>query len=341
METILEHPDAEVKIIDLDNGKRRIIVNPHKKWLAEKDRDYETNYPLDLIKKVFEVKGAMGLNDTIRREEDPLSTKSCVEYDLLAYAPPEDFNNKRILDFGCGAGASTFILKRLLPETEVVGIDLQKKNIDLANARLDFYNYEKVSFYCSPDEKTLPENIGKFDFIVLSAVYEHLLPDERVPVLQQIWSLLNPSGIFFLNQTPYRYFPFEGHTTHLFFLNYLPDKIAHAYACKFSKKVGKNQNWNGLLRLGIRGGSPREITGNLKRIAPAFKPVILKPTQLGFHDRIDVWYSGYAVSIAYKYPKVKNIQRVLKYIAKFIYYVSGIVFLPTVSLAIKKVPKDQ
>jgi 2-polyprenyl-3-methyl-5-hydroxy-6-metoxy-1,4-benzoquinol methylase len=338
METILEHPEAEVTITELANGKRRITVNPEGFWLAEKDKCLETDYPVELIEKVFKVKGPRRFTDHIRREEDPLYIQACLENDILGYASPDEFKGKRILDFGCGPGASSIVLARLFPEAEIVGTDLEEANVSLAKARGDYYKYENVSFYCSPDGMSLPGEIGKFDYIVLSAVFEHLLPNERGPVLGLLWSALKPGGILYLNQTPYRFFPFEGHTTHLFFLNYLPDKVAYAYACKYSKKVAKGTTWDQLLRNGIRGGYPSGIMRILKRVETDFPPMLLKPSRLGLRDRIDIWYRGYAVCIAEKYPKVRNVQRVLRIVAKVIYGLCGIVFLPTVSIAIRKSP---
>jgi len=341
MATILKYPEAEIKIVELPGGKREITIDSANRWLSEKDRCIETQYPLDLIQLILSVKGPYSLNDEIRREEDPLYTKACLENDILAYLPEPAFRNKRILDFGCGGGASSIILARMFPETEIVGIDLSAQLISLAQARTEYYRYDNLSFVCSPDSKTLPHNTGKFDYVILSAVLEHLLPDERGPVLQQIWSVLNPDGILFINQTPYRYFPFEGHTTHLFFINYLPDKLAHYCACKFSKRVRNEETWHQLLRRGIRGWRAVEIRRILTKAEADFRPLLLKPCHLGFHDRIDVWYAGYAVSIANKYPKMKTLQKVLKYISKAVYLISGIVFLPTVSVAIKKEAKTQ
>ena len=162
------------------------------------------------------------------------------------------------------------------------------------------------------------------------------MPDEREPLLRQIWSILKFDGVFFLNQTPYRFFPFEGHTTRLPFINHLSKSIAQFIARKYSKRVKNSETWKQLLRRGIRGGYPGEILRTLKSVDKKSSPELLKPSQLGFRDRIDVWYSGYAVSIANKYPKVKKTQRVLRTVAKIIYMVTGIVFLPTVSVAIRK-----
>ncbi|MHC4587305.1 MAG: class I SAM-dependent methyltransferase [Planctomycetota bacterium] len=339
MKTVLKHSEVEIKIVELPEGKRKIIIGSAKRWISEKDKCIETHYPIELIQTILSVKGPYTLNDEIRREEDPLYTRACLENDIKAYVHETDFKNKRILDFGCGAGASSIILARMFPEAEIVGIDLSDQLVSLAQARKQYYQYDNLSFLCSPDSKRLPENLGKFDYVILSAVFEHLLPDERETVLQQIWSILTPDGILFINQTPYRYFPFEGHTTHLFFISYLPDKLAHYCACKFSKRIRKEETWNQLLRQGIRGGHPMEIGRILKKAETDFRPFFLKPCYLGFRDRIDIWYSGYAVCIADKYPKVKNIQQILKYVAKLIYFLSGIVFLPTVSVAIKKAQK--
>ncbi len=336
MEIVLKQSGAVIKIVELTEGKRRIIVDSPKVWMSEKDKCIETSYSVDLIQSILNTKGPTTLNDEIRREEDPLYVQACLEYDIKAYVSETEFKNKRILDFGCGAGASSVILARMFPETEIVGVDFIDKHISLAKERAQYYQYDNLSFLCSPDSETLPPDVGKFDYIILSAVYEHLLPNEREPLLRQIWSILKSDGVFFLNQTPHRFFPFEGHTTQLLFINYLPKSIALFIACKYSKKVKKSETWKQLLRRGIRGGHPGEILGTLKSVDKKSSPELLKPSQPGFRDRIDVWYSGYAVSIANKYPKVKKIQRVLRTVAKIIYTVTGIVFLPTVSVAIRK-----
>lgn len=330
----LQH--AEITITELGEGRRCVTVKSAGFRLSEADRSIETRYPVELIDKIFRLKGPQYAPDEIRRDEDPQYTRACLETDLLAYVPLEAFRHKRMLDFGCGAGASTLVLARLFPESEIAGIELDEKLLSVAHARAAFYGYDNLSFHCSPNSKTLPPNMGEFDYVILSAVFEHLLPDERQQVLGQIWSLLKPGGIFFLNQTPNRWFPFEGHTTQLPLMNYLPDKAAGAYARRFSKMVSSEVTWPQLLRRGIRGGSVREILGILKGAQPRFRPVLLTPQQAGFQDRIDLWYAGYAVSIAKKYPRVKVLQLAIKYLAKVIYKVSGVVFLPTISLAIQK-----
>ena len=111
----------------------------------------------------------------------------------------------------------------------------------------------------------MPDGIGNFDFVILSAVYEHLLPTERNMIVPLIYSLIKPEGILFSNQTPFRYFFIETHTTSLPFINYLPDRLTHFIARSFCNRVNKNETWETLLRRGIRGGTVKEIKSIIKR----------------------------------------------------------------------------
>ena len=42
-------------------------------------------------------------------------------HDVLGFIDSEDFRGKRVLDFGCGCGASTAIVSRLLPGANITG----------------------------------------------------------------------------------------------------------------------------------------------------------------------------------------------------------------------------
>src|SRR5204863_9097725 len=126
----------------------------------------------------------------------------------------------------------------------------------LANAR----------FEISPHGAALPSGIGKFDYVMLSAVYEHLLPEERRRVMPRIWSMMRRGGVLFINQTPHRFFPYEHHSTGLWFINYLPDRVALFLARRFSRinrEDNRRRDWRGHLRGGLRGGTEREILRHL------------------------------------------------------------------------------
>jgi SAM-dependent methyltransferase len=330
MPITLQHPDALVDIDELQNGKRQLTVHllepstfiPHTTWV--------TSYPLDLIELILHVKGPAYLCDEIMRDEDPAYVKTHLEKAILGYVDESQFACERILDFGCGSGASTMVLCSLFPKAEIVGIELGGDLLSIAKARAHYYGFHNVTFIQSPSGVELPEDIGTFDYVVLSGVYEHLLPHERKCLMPELWSMLRPGGVLFIDETPYRFFPIESHTTGLPIINYLPDRIALALSRRFSSKIAKDESWESLLKNGIRGGSVREIMNILHGYG---KPMLLKPNRLGFRDRVDLWYEAYgSLSIS----KFSLIAKPLKFILKTIQLLTGITVLPYLSLAIKK-----
>lgn len=213
MTICLEHPDALIHIDELQGNRKRISVSPLNKSVCIYADHCETSYPIWLIKQILDILGPAGLCDEIMRDENPSYVKESLKNYIFGYVDEIDFENKRILDFGCGCGASTMILARMFPKSNIVGVELVKKSLLIANCRLKYYGHTNVTFIRSPAGDSLPEQIGKFDFVILNGVYEHLLPNERKFLLPQIWSIINPRGILFLIQIPYRYFPIETHST--------------------------------------------------------------------------------------------------------------------------------
>lgn len=208
---------------------------------------------------------------------------------LLAYCTPSDFVGRRILDFGSGDGASTFIMASLFPHSTIVGVELDAARVARA-ARLAQASGQEVTFHCSPRGTALPPNLGKFDIIMLSAVYEHLLPHERREVLPDLWALLNTGGILFVNQTPHRWFPYDHHSTGLWGINYLPRALAIRITRFARINRGYNKaagdNWDRHLRGGLRGGTERSIIRHLTRRSPG-SASILQPIR--YRDRAEYW----------------------------------------------------
>ena len=221
------------------------------------------------------------------------------------------------------------ILSKMFPDSEIVGVELEEKLLNIARARLEFYRYENVEFHLSPSGNELPPDIGEFDFVIMSAVYEHLLPEERKIVMPKVWSVVKPNGHLFLNMTPHRWFPVEHHTTGLPLLNYLPAKIALPFVRKFSKRIDPTEPWEILLRRGIRGGTENEIIETLEK-CPGGKPVLLEPSQKNLKDRIDLWYSQ--LNQQNRLASKKFLRLSLKTIRAF----SGATLVPNLSLVIKK-----
>ncbi len=289
IDTIL-HEDARVEIREIGHGLRTLKVSPFRGRTFIPFREWTTSYPHDLIRLALEIKGPAYLCDSIMRDEDPNYLTKMLGRDLFAYFTPEDFEGVRIMDFGCGAGASTTVLARLLPKSHITGIELEERHLVFARRRAEFLGISNIEFICSPSSTELPAEAGLFDFVIMSAVYEHLLPNERISLLPILWSHIRPGGFLFINQTPNRMFPIENHTTGIPLLNYMPSPLACEVAHRFSNRIPASSSWMDMLRLGIRGATEHEILKNLKDNHNP--PLRMEPCQGQLRNSIDLWYSS-------------------------------------------------
>jgi hypothetical protein len=173
--------------------------------------------------------------------------------------------------------------------------------------------------------------MAPFDGVVLSAVFEHLLPAERRILMPQLWAIVKPGGVLLLNQTPHRFFPFESHTTGVPFINYLPDRLAHWAARRFSSRGLGLDTWEGLLRKGIRGATEREILRSLGTCAGDSRPVLLSPRRPGLRDRVDVWYAALS-------PRHRVLKIACRELLRVVERLVGTTLVVNLALAIRKGP---
>jgi SAM-dependent methyltransferase len=327
---ILTAAEGSAEVLPLQNGRFKVTLKPHDRNTFLPRASCETSLPPEII-KVFMDKSFRWLCDYLARYDDPAEVEGAIRNQLLAYLSESDFRGKRLLDFGCGFGASTLCMGKMLPDTEVVGVELDARNVELAQRVLAVRKHANVKFFVSPDPNSLPPGLGTFDFVMLSAVYEHLLPEERRRVMPLIWTSMNNGGILFINQTPYRYFPYEHHSTGLWLINYLPDRVSLFLARNFSKinpETNRSPNWNDHLRGGIRGGTEAEVLGNLRRSGRG-RPTVIQPKSL---DRATYWLSN--TNPGRYRPLKKSVAAVFRLTDKYI----GTVPSMNLEVAIRKDP---
>lgn len=95
--------------------------------------------------------------------------------------------NGRVLDFGCGTGVFTAVLKNVLHDCEVNGTDISNKALEIARSK-----QPECFFYSMADCKHL---VGQFDFIFSHHVLEHV--SDLPKTAEMLFSLLKPSGVMF------------------------------------------------------------------------------------------------------------------------------------------------
>jgi len=283
--------DGTVRVTELDDGRRSIEVDPAPGVVVARTH-WDTAYPLELIEAVLEVKGAAWVCDEIMRDEDPGYVRRNLAEVLAAYAGPWQTSVRRILDFGCGCGSSTVALAAHFPDAEIVGVELLDAHVDLARRRLAHHDIDGARVLLSPSGDSVPDGIGRFDLVCLSAVYEHLLPDERPVILGLLDRLTGPGGTLLVFETPDRRFPIEVHTSGLPLVNYLPDRLAFAAVRRFSRRVDGHSTDTDLLREGVRGATVGEIERNLRARGGHWRR--LPPTAPGLRRQSQIWYRAAA-----------------------------------------------
>jgi 2-polyprenyl-3-methyl-5-hydroxy-6-metoxy-1,4-benzoquinol methylase len=322
---LISHPEADVTLEPLEDGKHRLEVRMLDPATHVWKTSCETTLPRAVLEALLAAHGPAGLCEVLARIEDPAYVQRELEYAILSFVPREQFKDKRILDFGCGSGASTVQLARMFADTDIVGVDLIPEYVGAARVLAEHLALKRLSFV----QAGSLDSLGLFDFVTLNAVYEHLLPAERESLLPQLWSVLVPGGTLFMNMCPYRWYPIEHHTTFLPGLNYLPDWLALRAARRFAgetrRGISRDANWEDLLRGGIRGATEGEIIDILRR---AGRAVPLKPQ--GYEDGVDLWY---AKSMERRPMRLKIAMR---FFFKLVTRVTRSTFAPDVTMAVRK-----
>jgi 2-polyprenyl-3-methyl-5-hydroxy-6-metoxy-1,4-benzoquinol methylase len=325
----IRREDGSLLIEELGGGRRKLTAVTATPGVYRSVGFCTTTYPVELIEMFLERAGIAGVCEVIGRDGDSM-TESIRDL-TSAYFSSADMSGKRILDFGCGGGASTVILARLFPQAEVIGVELMEDKLAMGRARAVHHGLKNIQFLASPDSFHVPRDLGTFDFAYLFAVYEHLLPEERPVIMRLVWEHLKPGGIVFIDATPHRYFPIDTHSTHLPLINYLPDSIAHWMARKFARGGDVNQSpvWSDHLRGGLRGATEESILRSIGSNGN-WRPVLLAPSQRGLKDRCDYWYSRLAPG------RHAALKKAAKMGLKIVYRLTGTVLTPNLSLAVQK-----
>jgi ubiquinone/menaquinone biosynthesis C-methylase UbiE len=106
------------------------------------------------------------------------------------------FHGGKILDVGCGFGATGIVLAQRFPESQVIGIDLSEPLIQMANrSAAEVGLGERVRFE-KADAQRIPYEDRSFD-VVINANMVHLVED-AVAMLDEIERVLAPSGRLFI-----------------------------------------------------------------------------------------------------------------------------------------------
>lgn len=106
------------------------------------------------------------------------------------------FGRGRILDAGCGSGATLLTLARRFPEADLVGIDLSEPLLAIAREEVPGSRGDLTVRFEKADVQAMPFDDDAFD-VVVSANMAHLVEDP-VAMLNELERVLAPRGFLFV-----------------------------------------------------------------------------------------------------------------------------------------------
>lgn len=248
---------------------------------------FETVLSEPLVRWIFTDKGPRWVKDSIDRFEDPEYVERPLARLIARFSKAD--GKVRVLDVGCGSGASSAALARM--GFHVIGIDPVEASVRIGTRVVQEYGVgERVTFFVGAGG-TLPIQTGSFDVVLLCAVIEHVPPACRLALLQEAWRALRSGGLLLIHDTPNRLWPYDGHTTGLWFTTWLPRRLAFRYARRWSRVAPRGATDEELVSGGlcaptyweIRKALPHAVCVNLETgddVRFAFQPTDGKPRPL-------------------------------------------------------------
>lgn len=105
---------------------------------------------------------------------------------LLNYLDCDKFDAIKVLELGCGLGASMAKVKYDYPNSVQYGVDICSEVIDIASSFMDTYEADVENF-------DWPWENAFFDYVIMGDILEHLRYPDRV--LEKVNELLKPNGV--------------------------------------------------------------------------------------------------------------------------------------------------
>lgn len=108
----------------------------------------------------------------------------------------------KVLDLGCGMGGTLLALARAYPKAELVGIDVEPRSVERANARFAEAGVaQRVKAQVAAAEGVNLD--ARFDLVTLIQVLHETLPTVRADILAGAARALKPGGVLLVVDEPY------------------------------------------------------------------------------------------------------------------------------------------
>jgi SAM-dependent methyltransferase len=205
-----------------DRGDRRV--------LTVDGREYATQYSARVVRLLIERKGA-------RRAPlyFPFKEQRAGLYldPLFGYLRARGARGLSVLEVGSSFGHMTEYVAEQPEVAEIHCLDTDPTFVEIVRAKVKEQGLDRVKevLLLGIDEtRRLPWPDGRFDLVLVVAVVEHLPARNRRAQVDEYYRVLAPGGHIAILDTPNRFFPIETHSIGLPLVQWLPPRLAYAYA---------------------------------------------------------------------------------------------------------------
>ena len=91
----IKDESGELKIEFIGDDLKKITAKPNKGIFCP-DFSYITKYPLELIEKIFSIKGSCWVIDEIKRDESSDYLMRALNFGIFSFFEKKDFENKSL-----------------------------------------------------------------------------------------------------------------------------------------------------------------------------------------------------------------------------------------------------
>lgn len=205
-----------------DLGDRRV--------LTVDGRRHETRYSARVVRLLIERKGARRapLYFPFKEQRARLFLDP-----LFAYLRGRGARGLTVLEVGSSFGHMTEYLDEQPEVAEIHCFDTDPAFVEIVRAKVEEQGLgavKEVLLLGNDETRRLPWPDARFDLVLVVGVVEHLPVRNRRAQVDEYYRVLAPGGHIAILDTPNRLFPLETHSIGLPLVQWLPPRLAHAYA---------------------------------------------------------------------------------------------------------------
>lgn len=130
-----------------------------------------------------------------------------IQYFLPFHSQAQMFQDKIVLDIGCGGGGKTCYYATFGPK-QIIGIDVVPHYAEEGNAFAREKGLDGIAAFMTADAARMPFDDHTFDTIIMNDAMEHV--DQPEKTMEECFRVLKPGGHLYINFPPY-YHPYGAH----------------------------------------------------------------------------------------------------------------------------------